>query len=310
MIGKTIFENLKERFKGEGAFRILFCPYKQEMWDSMETIFTSATNDEETEVGIMPIPYFTLQNLMPVEALIEFGDYAKNFPMALNERWDVILFHYPYDNLNNVTRPMVYSSHLKMFCKHLVLVHYACMGDRDIEDKEALYSGVKNSDLVVFETEQQAEHANRVLKAFCNWQGEAVAWGSAKYDLVGKLKCPKEWQDIIKGRKTVLLQTSIIPFMNNPNKIKQIRGILEENKDKCIIWRPHPLMEATILAHRPQDINDYYKLVDDFLNTDNIFDNTSTAEIAISVADEMISDRSSLVTLWKATGKKLTMMEE
>jgi hypothetical protein len=42
---------------------------------------------------------------------------------------------------------------------------------------------------------------------------------------------------------------------------------------------------------------------------DNIFDNTSTPEIAISVADEMISDQSSLVTLWKATGKKLTMME-
>jgi hypothetical protein len=69
-------------------------------------------------------------------------------------------------------------------------------------------------------------------------------------------------------------------------------------------------MEATILAHRPQELEEYYELVDYFLNTDNIFDNTSTPEIAISVADEMISDPSSLVTLWKATGKKLTMMEE
>lgn len=275
----------------------------------METIYTSATSDEETEVGIMPIPYFTLQNLQPTEAIIEFGDYAKNFPMILNEGWDVIIFHYPYDHLNNVTRPMVYSNHLKQFCKHLVLVHYACRGDRDIEDKEALYVGVKNSDVVVFETEQQAEHAQRVLKAYCNWQGEAVGWGSAKYDLVGKLKCPKEWQDIIKGRQTIMLQTSIIPYMNNPNKIKQIREVIEANKDKCIIWRPHPLMEATILAHRPQELEEYYKLVDYFLNTDNIFDNTSTPEIAISVADEMISDQSSLVTLWKATGKKLTMME-
>ena len=310
MIGQTIFKNLKAKFKGEGKFKILFCPYKQEMWDSMETIYTTAVNDDETECGIMPIPYFTLMNLQPIEARIEFGDYGKNFPNMLNDDWDVIIFHYPYDNLNNVTRPMIYSSHLKKFCKHLVLVHYACRGDGDITDKDALYSGVKNSGLVIFETEQQAEHAQRVLKAFCNWQGECVGWGSAKFDLVGKLNCPKDWAEVIKGRKTVFLQTSIIPLMNRQDKLKQIREVLESHKDKCIIWRPHPLYEATILAHRPQDYEEYAQLVTDFLQTDNIFDTTSTPEIAISVADEMISDRSSLVTLWNATGKKITMLEE
>lgn len=308
MIGQTIFNNLKEKFKGEGRFKILFCPYKEEMWDSMETIYMSALKDYDTDVEIMPIPYFTLANLQPVTSCIEFGEYARNFPNALNNDWDVIIFHYPYDNLNNVTRPLVYSSHLKRFCKHLVLTFYYCK-PTDIEDKEALYVGVKNSDLVIYETEQQAEHAKRVLKAYCNWQGECVAWGSAKYDLVGKMNCPKDWEEVIGNRKTVFLQTSIIPLMNNPNKLEQIKEVIEANKDKCIIWRTHPLYEATILAHRPQDYEAYVKLVNDFIETDNIFDTTTTPEIAISVADEMISDRSSLVTLWNATGKKLTMLE-
>lgn len=309
MIGKTIFENLKAKFKDKGAFRILFCPYKEEMWDSMETIYDAARVDDETVVEIMPIPYFTLMNNLPVVAKLEFENYNKNFPWMLNDGWDVIVFHYPYDLLNNVTRPMVTSTHLKRFCKHLVFVHYACMGDRDIADKEALYPGIKNSDLVVFETEKQASHAQRVLEAYCHWQGECVAWGSAKHDLVGKFKVPKEWEEVINGRPTVFLQTSIIPLLNTPNKLEQIRKVIEDNKDKCIIWRPHPLYEDTILAHRPKDLEDYWQLKNDFMVSDNIIDYFSTPEIAISVADEMISDQSSLINLWKQTGKKLTMLE-
>ena len=309
MIGQTIFNNLKEKFKGEGRFKILFCPYKEEMWDSMETIYKAAKDDNETDVEIMPIPYFTLYDNLPYEARMEFGTYSKAFPWALDMGWDVIIFHYPYDLLNNVTRPMVTSTHLKRFCKHLVLVHYACRGNGDIKDKDALYPGVKNSEVVIFETEEQSRHAQRVLEAYCHWQGECVAWGSAKYDLVGKFEMPTDWKEKIDGRPTVLLQTSIIPLMNNPNKIEQIKEVIENNKDKCIIWRPHPLYEATLIAHRYNDYEKYLEMRNDFLKTNNIIDTFSTPEIVISVADEMISDQSSLVTLWKAPGKKLTMLE-
>ena len=72
MIGKTIFENLKAKFKDKGAFRILFCPYKEEMWDSMETIYDAARVDSETIAEIMPIPYFTLMTNLPVVAKLEF----------------------------------------------------------------------------------------------------------------------------------------------------------------------------------------------------------------------------------------------
>lgn len=307
MIGQTIFNNLKEKFKDGEKFRILFCPYKQEMWDSMETIYDAAREDKETVTDIMPIPYFTLMNNLPVEARMEFRSDA--FPGLLNRGWDVIVFHYPYDLLNNVTRPMVTSTHLKRFCKHLVLVHYACLGDRDIQDKEALYPGVKNSDIVVWETEKQANHAQRVLEAYCHWKGENVAWGSAKYDLLGKVSTPETMIRAINGRPTILLQTSVIPLMNNPNKLEQIKKVLEENKDKCIIWRPHPLYEATILSHRPEDYEEYMRIKNEFLESDNIFDFYAAPEIAISVADEMISDQSSLINLWKQTGKKLTMLE-
>ncbi len=317
MIGETIAKNLIERFNPKS---VLFCPYKEEMWDSMQTIYETFKNKfPEIETDIMPMAYYELANKRITNMKIEFPSYKENFPLRLCREaredevyngWDIIFFHYPYDNLNTLTRPLLYSNELKAFCRHLVLVGYACVGERLPFAQEMSYSGVRNSDLVIVETEEQAAEGNKLLKGQPNWHGEVVGWGSAKYDMVDLANIPDEWKEKAEGRRKVFLQTSIVPYMRNKNKIEQIENIIDnylKNPKVCLIWRPHPLYRTTIISQGRHELYRYSLLVKKIQNSPkDIFDDTKTPENAIKFADEMISDPSSLVHLWKTTGKKLT----
>lgn len=314
MIGEQIAKNLIEKYNPKS---VLFCPYKEEMWDSMQTIY-EAFKKTDIRTEIMPIAYYTLYNMSIFNINIEFPEYASNFPMLIKrdkERvpyslWDIIIFHYPYDNLNTLTRPVLMSGELKAFCNNLVLVHYACRGENQISEEDCLYTGVRNSDLFIVETEEQAKIANKCLLPYGT---EAVAWGSAKFDLIERADIPEEWKKKAEGRRVVFYQTSIIPYMRNINKLSQVQNIIckyLENDKVCMIWRPHPLYLQTIISHNRNDLKAYLTLVEMVKNSPkDIFDNTQTPETAIKFADEMLSDRSSLVTMWKTTGKKLTVLE-
>ena len=316
-IGEKIFYNLKEKYKTGEDFKILFCPYKETMYDSMKTIVDTALLDNETCVSVMPIPYFTLQNNAPYESRMEFAELKDNFPTALNNDWDCIVFHYPYDLQNNLTRPMLFSSELKRFCKHLVLVFYGCRGDREVREDEVLLTGVLNSDLIVYETQAQADRATEIIKTYYpNWNGENVAWGTAKTDCLLDCKDEKvilDYKNIIKGRKVILLQTSIVPLLNDNNKIDNIETIINKyikDDSVCLIWRPHPLYRDTLIAHRPQFLEQYDALVERFKKSKkDILDISKYPQSVISIADEMISDMSSLVVMWKQLkpSNKLTM---
>ena len=310
MIGKTIAENLIKMYNPKS---VLFCPYKEEMWDSMKTIYDAFTGHPDIQTEIMPIAYYTLSNSRITDLKIEFGNLSQNFPMLLSYKWDIIIFHYQYDNLNNVTRPLVYSNELKAFCKHLVLVPYAVTGGRLPAQSEVMYAGTRNSDLIICETEEQAEVSNKLLDGQPNWRGLCVGWGSAKYDMVELAPINLEWIDIAKDRKKILLQTSITPYLQNRGKLNQIESIIKKYlKDEkvCLIWRPHPLFRDTIIAHHREDLKKYDDLVSLVDNSHkDIFDISRHPESAIKFADEMISDASSLIFLWNKTGKKLTKLE-
>lgn len=317
-IGQTIFSNLKQKFYNPNRtdkFKILFCPYKESMWDSMQTIYETALEDSDTYAEIMPIPYFSLVGDRPNKAKQEFPKFCNNFPDALNDEWDIIIFHYQYDRMNNVTRPMIVSTDLKGFCKHLVIVPYACVGDRKPIENEVLMPGNRNSDVVITETEEQAIETKAIFnKHLPNNKIEVYGWGSAKYDLLDrKYPIPDEWLEKTEYRKVILLQTSLVPYLNNREKLTQIEQIINKysrNNKVCLMWRPHPLLEETIKAHRPSDLKKWYELIDRVASSDkDILDGTNELHRAIFMSDEMISDKSSLIFLYQKTGKKLTILD-
>lgn len=315
-IGQTIFHNLKQKYKQKDRkFKIAFCPYKVEMWDSMETIWEEAFADiEQTETTIIPLPYFEKKDNVPYRINHEFSKaYKKNFPERLNEKWDCIVINNPYDALNSLTQTLLYSNELKPFCKNLVYIPYFVPYANPLPDTHILTKGVMNADLVVVDSETtRQDYINALYKFDPHFiEEKIVAWGSPKFDfMTKKIYTPTEWKEKAENRHVILYQTSLIPFYRNPEgKIQQIESTIERyaNNDKvCLIWRPHPLYEV-VLKKYPMLYNRYDKLKWKIATSQkDIFDGTEDWRMAFNLSDEMISDASSLIPLYKSTGKKLT----
>lgn len=316
-IGQTIFCNLKQKYQIQGKkFRICFCPYKEELWDSMQTVFEAAQNDKDTETTIVPLPYFSLKALVPNEVHHEFNDfYRKNFPLRLNEHWDIIVIHNPYDNRNNITRTMIFSNELKKFCDYLVYIPYFCRMNF-VSPVHINLPGIFNADLVIVDTEEAKNEYEAELKLHDPHftEGKIVAWGSPKFDgLDRKTVAPYEWQTKTKDRKVILLQSSIVPYMSDKDKLQKIETIYnryKNNNDVCLIWRAHPLYEQTVISHRPADLNKFLSIKQAFASSGkDILDTENDYMYSLNLADEIITDATSLIEIFKKTGKPLTIVK-
>ena len=319
-IGQTIFNNLKQKYKKpDKPFRICFCPYKESMFDCMESVWEEAFADtEETVTTIVPLPYFEKKQGIPYEIKHEFSNYyRKQFPLALNNGWDCIIIHNPYDLYNRLTQTILFSNHLKNFCDNLVYIPYFVPYKLPLGDTYINTAGAKNSDLIIVDSEETKANYDSVLKLHDrnHIEGKVVAWGSPKLDSVNKNNkyIPVEWTEKIENRKVVLLQTSLNPFYANPDgKIRSIAEYIDhfaQDENTTLIWRPHPLFEITLQDYPAH--NEIYQKLKKRLQESNkdIFDNTSDYKTAFNVANRMISDPSSLITVWKATGKPITIIE-
>lgn len=89
----------------------VFLPYKASMWDSLESVWVAADEDESCDAYVIPIPYYDKNpdgsfkemhyeaeeypGYVPVTHYDEY-DFQKHHP-------DMIFIHNPYDEYNHVT---------------------------------------------------------------------------------------------------------------------------------------------------------------------------------------------------------------
>lgn len=140
--------------------------------------------------------------------------------------------------------------------------------------------------------------------------------GSKNYPL------PEEWERITEGKKIVLYNTGLAELLKSSGqqaestgeylprdswyfaKLRQIIEDFRRHDDVILWWRPHPLFETTLRSMRPAFLQEYLHIVQDFKDSGRgIFDNTEDLHRAIAWSDGMISDESSLLLLYTATGK-------
>ena len=90
---------------------MVFLPYKASMWDSLESVWKAAEEDEYCDAYVVPIPYYDKNpNGSFREIHYEGNQYPSYVPITSYEDYDiktrkpdVIYIHNPYDNLNLVT---------------------------------------------------------------------------------------------------------------------------------------------------------------------------------------------------------------
>ncbi|NLL75918.1 MAG: hypothetical protein GX235_01520 [Clostridiales bacterium] len=305
------------------VYHVVFMPYKASMWDSLESIWRACREDGRCECCVMPIPYFEFDSenekweyryegeQFPEEVpIIHYNDYSleQNQP-------DVAYIHNPYDGRNWVTsiHPVFYSDKIKKYIRKLVYVPYYVTGGFIAEEHLEL-PVYHNMDYMIV----QSEYA----KSFCRgtyYYDKILPFGSPKLDRVIRLcregsVIPEQWKPLLNGKKVLMLNTSIGCFLLDGSvylqKIKYICEVINNQNEVALIWRPHPLLEATIKSMRPHLLPEYKALKAYFIESKiGVFDETPDISRAVALSDGYIGEEgTSVINLFGAAGKPIFIL--
>lgn len=304
-------------------YEIVFMPYKASMWDSLESIWLAVKNDSDCDAYVVAVPYYDRSsNDLETSFHYEGNDFPDYVPItnyqAYNlekRRPDVIYIHNPYDEHNYVTSidPNFYSKELKKYTDFLVYVPYFVAGYY-ANKKSALMNipmCINNIDLFVLQSEGQ----KKALEINESLNEKMVVLGSPKIDRIINnfydVEIPVELINRINGRKVIVVNSSISRILNDDNwtsKMYQLIEVFKNRPELFMIWRPHPLLLSTINAMRPEKKEEMKKIINSIDKMSNAFiDNFPSFDISVSVSDGLISDYSSLVLQYTATGKPVLL---
>lgn len=317
-------------------YEAVFLPYKASMWDSMESVWKAAEKDKDCIAHVVPIPYYDKHTDGTLAEMHYEGDkYPQYVPVEEWETYniqerkpDVIYMHNPYDNSNYVTsvHPSFYAETLKDYTDMLIYIPYF-VAIYDVEPELCVTPAALYADKVIVQSEEvrktylwefkKFEQENRCKGRFGNADSKFIAIGSPKFDKAleasENMIIPEAWKKILytpEGRKkaTVLYNTSLSALLDQTEgrlkKIDQVLRLFQNMDDFVLLWRPHPLSESTIAAMRPELLAEYQNLTNAFRTYQNgIYDDTEDLYRAIALSDFYYGDWSSVVVLYKLTGK-------
>ena len=256
---------------------------------------------------------------------------------------DVIFIHNPYDEYNYVTsvESRYYSSVLKNQTDKLVYIPYFVLAEPVFEGKseeeiEKMEEGIEhfvmtpavlNAHQVIVQSEGMRRAYIDILmrqtaqkdRAF--WEKRILGLGSPKFDKVVATKkedldIPDAWLRIIKKsdgswKKIIFYNTGLTALLKYEEKylakLRQVLRTFKDNKDEVsLLWRPHPLMKATIQSLRPELEEEYERIVAQYKEERwGIYDDSADIDRAIVLSDAYYGDGSSIVQLYQKTGKPI-----
>ena len=331
---------------------VVFLPYKAAMWDSLESVWRAAQEDENCDAYVIPIPYFDKNPDGSFREEHYEGDlYPEDVPITRYDEYDfeqrkpdIIYIHNAYDNWNLITSvpPKFFSGNLKKWTEQLVYIPYFVLGEVEPDNEQAVEGikhfcfmpGIITADKVIVQSKDMKRiYVNEFLKAAKEHglQGKHLdrdyleqkflGLGSPKYDRVAATKkedlmIPQEWLKVIEKsdgswKKIILYNTGIAALLAHNekwvDKIENVLNIFKENQDEiALLWRPHPLIESTMKSMRPEVMQKYAMLKDQYLAEGwGIYDETADVDRAVVISDAYYGDSSSVVQLYQQTGKPI-----
>lgn len=321
----------------------VFLPYKAAMWDSLESVWQAADGDPDCDAYVIPIPYFDKNPDGSVKEMHYEGDlYPDDVPITRYDEFDfgahrpdMVFIHNPYDDCNFVTsvHPFFYTKNLKKYTEKLIYIPYFVLGEPDLEDDRALEEmehfckipGVLNADKVIVQSENMRQVYIKILTKITGehtkvyWEDRILGLGSPKVDKVlsvsaDSIPIPEQWKKVIEKKdgsrkKIVLYNTTVNVLVGEKEKMLEkmrfvFRIFKERQEDTALLWRPHPLIKATIEAMEPQLWKQYELLVEQYRAEGwGIYDDSADLDRAIALCDAYYGDGSSLVQLCQKAGK-------
>ncbi len=329
---KELCDNLMQSFDAEveGRFKVVFFPYKASMWDSLESIYFAARDDDSCDVEVVPIPYYQLSR-DNAEPIYEGDLFPADIPITHysaydleNERPDVIYVHNIYDQHNTLTRVYeeYYTANLKKHTDMLVYVPYCLFSFIPGSTTEYIaykLPGIKNVDKVIL----QANYLKQAAMDFGVPADKLLVLGSPKIDKVvnsmnHSLAYPEKWREKLENKTVFLLDTHLLYFANE-QPFKQLETLIKllnipnYVEESVLIWRPHPLFMSGIKNYNPYFKDFFEDLIKNRIGrgeySNVIFDDNPNYLTAVSAADVYIGGLFSLMYSFLFTDKQIYLLE-
>lgn len=121
---------------------------------------------------------------------------------------------------------------------------------------------------------------------------------------------PDNWKEIIDGKKVIFYNTSVGSLLQGREKhIEKMRWVFQtfqEHPEVVLWWRPHPLELSTIESMAPELVQQYLEMRAQYVDKKTgILDESADVHRAIAVSDAYYGDWSSVVHLYRHTGKPI-----
>lgn len=328
---------------------VVFLPYKASMWDSLESVWRAADEDPNCDAYVIPIPYYDKNPDGSYKKMHYEGDqYPKYVPVTNYEEYDfesrkpdAIFIHNPYDEYNLVTsvHPFFYAKNLKQFTQMLVYIPYFILKEISPDKKIAIKNiehfcmvpGVFYADKVFVQSEDMRTiYINVLTSEFGEesrriWEKKIRGLGSPKVDKVlstekEDINISADWLNIIKKtdgswKKIVFYNTSVNALLKYSEKaLEKMQDVfkifIERKEEVALLWRPHPLIRATIESMRPQLWQQYEKLVEEYKEEGwGIYDDSADLDRAVALCDAYYGDWSSVIQLCTAVGVPILVQD-
>jgi hypothetical protein len=230
-------------------------PVRAEDWPALDSVWRAAKSEENTDVYVMPIPYYERKSLA------QFGDkhyegdlFPKYLDIVNYEDFgleimhpDEIIIQNPYDKCNYTTciEPKYFSDNIKAHTEKLIYIPWFKVDELDDDSEKAkkvmqyycTVPGLSHADEVIVQSEQTRQAYIDCLTEFAGedtrdvWEKKIVAGGSPIDEWERNQKAQEDRKNIIENldvdgkevlfdadgnvRKTMLYNTTVASYMQN-----------------------------------------------------------------------------------------------
>ncbi len=324
----------------------VFLPFRAKYWPYMEEEWRRAMDDDDTEVYVIPIPYYDkiiygLNGDIHYEA-DKFPDYV---PITPFDQYDFdkriparIVIQNPYDDYNDAitVHPRFYTTMLQHATPELVYIPYFIIDDTDLGDEKTRYTadffiktpGVIRSDKVYVQSENLRELYIDKLCEFageetkCVWEKRIEVKPYIKPEVSEGIReedIPDSWWKYLldgnkEGKKVILFHTNVSDIVMAGDryfdKLIRVMELFKKQSDvMTVIWHAHPDTQPVLEVRYPELWGRYMEILERFFRDDfGIYDDRTDHTRSVAIADAYYGDRDSIMHDFVQTGRPAMIM--
>lgn len=226
---------------------VLFIVSRAKDWENIEYLYKKEVAKENTNVKVMPIPYYFKSYLGNIEdAAFEIADFDADLPLVSYKEYDFtgmnpdrVYIQQPYDQYHDTVtvHPDFYSDKLLTSAKQLILVPPVVPSEVDLKNLRAV-EGMKyyaampgsiNADMIILKNEKMKkayiEYLSRTDEEKGYWENKIVVLGDNVFSGM---------QNNLKRKILVYISQSFC-YENNglsDDKIARVKRVFENEADR------------------------------------------------------------------------------